>query len=67
LRRDERTAEASFTVECCDGVAKLLGVVDTPAEASAAADVARAIEGVKSVDNQLKAAAAATSRFRREG
>ena len=67
LRRDERTADAAFTVECCDGVAKLLGVVDTQAEAGAAAEVARAVEGVTSVDNQLKAAAAATSRFRREG
>ena len=67
LRRDERTAAASFTVECADGVAKLAGVVDTQAEANAAADVARAVEGVKSVDNQLKAASTAASRFRREG
>ena len=67
LRRDERTAAASFTVECADGVAKLAGVVDTQAEANAAADVARAVEGVKSVDNQLKAASSAASRFRREG
>src|SRR6202008_4276887 len=64
LRRDERTAGASFTVECADGVAKLAGVVDTQAEASAAADVARAVEGVKGVDNQLKAASSAASRFR---
>jgi len=42
-------------------------VVDTAAEANAAAEVARGVEGVKNVDNQLKAAAAATSRFRREG
>jgi cytidylate kinase len=67
LRRDERTAESSFTVEVADGVARLLGVVDTPAEASAAADVARAVEGVKQVDNQLKAASSSGSRFRREG
>jgi len=67
LRRDERTAESSFTVECSDGTAKLLGVVDTQAEAEAAADVTRGVEGVKSVDNQLKAASAAASRFRREG
>jgi len=67
LRRDERTAEASFTVECTDGVAKLTGVVDTQAEAGAAGDVAGAVEGVKSVDNQLKAASSAASRFRREG
>jgi cytidylate kinase len=67
LRRDERTAESSFTIECSDGVAKLLGVVDTPAEANAAADVARTVEGVKGVDNQLKAASSSGSRFRREG
>ena len=53
LRRDERTADASFTVECTDAVAKLAGVVDTQAEASAAGEVAGAVEGVKSVDNQL--------------
>jgi len=67
LRRDERTADASFTVECTDAVAKLAGVVDTQAEASAAGEVAGAVEGVKSVDNQLKAASSAASRFRREG
>jgi len=67
LRRDERTADASFTVECSDAVAKLAGVVDTQAEASAAGEVAGAVEGVKSVDNQLKAASSAASRFRREG
>jgi cytidylate kinase len=67
LRREERTAEASFTVECADGVARLTGVVDTQAEAAAAAEVARAVEGVKGVDNQLKAASSAASRFRREG
>ena len=67
LRRDERTLQSSFTVECADGVAKLLGVVDTQAEAQAAADVAGAVEGVKKVDNQLRAASSAASRFRREG
>jgi cytidylate kinase len=67
LRRDERTADADFTVECADGVARLLGVVDTQVQATAAAEVARAVEGVTNVDNQLKAASAAGSRFRREG
>lgn len=67
LRRDERTAGASFTVDCADGVAKLAGVVDTQAEANAAGEVTRAVEGVKGVDNQLKAASSAASRFRREG
>jgi len=67
MRRDERTADAEFTVQVSDGVAKLTGVVETQAEANAAADVARAVEGVKDVDNQLKAANTAGSRFRREG
>ena len=67
LLRDERTADSSFTVECAAGVAKLLGVVDTSAEANAAAEVARTVPGVKDVDNQLKAASSAASRFRREG
>lgn len=67
LRRDERTADAQFTIQVSEGVAKLTGVVNTQAEANAAADVARSVEGVKEVDNQLKAANAAGSRFRREG
>ena len=67
LRRDERTADASLTVECAAGLVRLMGVVDTPAQSSAAAEVARAVEGAREVDNQLKAASAAGSRFRREG
>src|SRR5690349_2805458 len=67
LRRDERTSGAEFTVQVADGTAKLIGVVDTQAEFEAAADVARGVEGIRSVDNQLKAASTAASRFRREG
>ena len=67
LRRDERTKETRITVECDAGTAKLLGVVDTEAEAQAAAEMAAAVEGVTRVDNQLKAASSAASRFRREG
>jgi cytidylate kinase len=67
LRRDERTADTNFTVECADGVAKLTGVVDTKAQAEAASEVARSVEGVKGVDNQLNAASLAASRFLREG
>jgi cytidylate kinase len=67
LRRDERTAGTEFTVRVADGVAKLEGVVDTQAQATAAAEVARGVEGIREVDNQLKAASAAASRFRREG
>ena len=67
LRRDPRTAETSITVECADAVVSLAGMVETEAEANAAADLARAVEGVAGVRNQLKASDSATSRFRREG
>jgi cytidylate kinase len=67
LRRDERTQETSITVECKDGVACLQGVVGTDEEAAAVAQVAGSVEGVKQVDNQLRAARSAASRFRREG
>lgn len=67
LRRDERTAKTSITVECGDAVVRLLGVVDTQTEANAAGELARGVMGVKGVDNQLKAANSASSRFRREG
>jgi hypothetical protein len=66
LRRDERTAATSVSVQCADGRVSLQGVVDDEDEASAAATVAAAVEGVKGVDSQLRAAASATSRFRRE-
>ena len=67
LRRDERTAKTHFTVESSAGMVSLLGVVDTQNESDAAGEVARAAEGVKGIDNQLKAANSANSRFRREG
>jgi len=67
LRRDERTSGADFTVQVNDGIAKLTGVVGAQAEANAAAEVARGVEGIKGVDNQLKATNTAGSRFRREG
>ena len=67
LRRDPRTAGTSVTVQCDDGRVSLLGVVDTAEEAIAAAEVAGAIAGIASVDNQLKAASSTTSRYRREG
>ena len=66
LRRDSRTTAANFTVEAADGVVSLRGVVDTAAEAQAAAEVA-ASAGALSVDNQLRPASAAGSRYRREG
>lgn len=67
LRRDARTAPTSIKVACADGHALLQGVVDTPEEAQAAAEVAAGVEGVQAVDNQLKSARSAGSRYRREG
>ena len=67
LRRDVRTAATSITVEGDHGTARLLGVVDTEDEANAAAEVAARAEGVKEVDNQLRATHSAGSRYRHEG
>ena len=67
LRRDARTADVSVTVRGDAGVARLTGVVDGQDQVAAAAAVAAAVEGVKSVDNQLRSASFAGSRYRREG
>ena len=67
LRRDERTSRTHITIESDNGTLRLMGVVDTQTEANAAGELAAAVEGVKQVDNQLKAANSASSRFRREG
>jgi cytidylate kinase len=67
LRRDERTSRTHITIESDNGMLRLMGVVDTQTEANAAGELAAAVEGVKQVDNQLKAANSASSRFRREG
>ena len=67
LRREARTADVAITVQGDGGVARLLGVVDTQVQSDAAAEVARSVEGVTSVDNQLRSAGAAGSRYRREG
>jgi len=67
LRRDARTADIAITVQGDGGVARLMGVVDSQGQTDAAAEVAAAVDGVKSVDNQLRATASATSRYRREG
>jgi len=42
-------------------------VVESQVQSDAAAEVARSVEGVTSVDNQLRSAGAAGSRYRREG
>lgn len=67
LRRDARTTDTQISVEVADGLARLQGVVDSGDEALAASEVAAAVEGIREVDNQLKSAASAGSRYRREG
>jgi cytidylate kinase len=67
LRRDPGTKDINVNIACDGSGVKLAGMVDTEAEANAAARVAAAVEGVKDVDNQLKATASATSRYRRDG
>ena len=67
LRRDARTTDTQVAVEVADGLARLQGVVDSADEALAASEVAAAVEGIREVDNQLKSAANAASRYRREG
>ena len=67
LRRDARTADVAITVQGDNGGVRLLGVVDNPAQSDAVSEVARAVEGVTAVDNQLRAVGATTSRYRREG
>ena len=67
LRRDPRTAASSFVVECVNGQATLRGVVDDTETSEAAGQIARGVPGVAVVDNQLKAAGSAASRYRREG
>ena len=67
LRRDARTADMSITVTACDGRVSLLGVAEDEGERAAAEEVARATEGARDVDNQLKSASGSGSRYRREG
>lgn len=67
LRGEPRTARTSISVESCDGVVKLMGVVENDAEAQAACEVARGVEGVTALVNELKNASGAASRYRREG
>jgi cytidylate kinase len=67
LRRDARTAAAGVGVECGDGVARVTGLVDTDEDAQAVVAVTAAVDGVKHVDNQLRSASSAASRYRREG
>jgi cytidylate kinase len=67
LKRDPRTSSVSIGVECHDGRVRLLGVVDTQAEADGAAEVAATVERVTSVENELRSTQSAASRSRRQG
>lgn len=67
LRRNARTSGMEITVKGDGGTVHLMGVVDTIPEVEDSASVAAAVEGVKQVDNQLKAAGSGSSRYRREG
>jgi cytidylate kinase len=67
LRRDPRTSGSSFGVRCDAGTVSLEGMVDTQDEAEAAADACASVDGARSIDNQLRSASMAGSRYRREG
>jgi len=66
LRRDGRTAGMNVTIACDGGRVTLAGVVDTQKEAAAAGEVAASCDGVTDVQNLLRPAEAAASRYRRE-
>jgi cytidylate kinase len=67
LRREAATAGVAITVDAEGDLVKLTGVVDDKAQADAAVKVAAGVEGVKSVDNQLRAVKSMASRYLREG
>jgi hyperosmotically inducible protein len=54
LIRDADTPERKINVDVVNNIVTLRGTVDTPAQKSEAERIARATEGVKSVNNQLK-------------
>jgi cytidylate kinase len=66
LRCSERTTSLNVAVECDNGETKLRGIVDTPAQALAAGEVAANVAGVKSLTNELRSASTAASRYLRE-
>jgi cytidylate kinase len=66
LRRDGRTSGMSITVVADGGQVTLAGVVDTQREAIAATEIAAATDGITYVNNELKPAESAASRYRRE-
>ncbi len=66
LRRDPRTSALNISIEPEAGKVRLAGIVDTPEQVEAAAEIAARVEGVERVENTLKAAKKAGSRYLRE-
>jgi osmotically-inducible protein OsmY len=54
LARDPATKDAAIEVDASNGTVKLTGQVDSKATAEHAQQVVAQIDGVKSVDNELK-------------
>jgi BON domain len=53
LAADTRTSAIKISVETTNGVVALTGTVPTQSEKSAAEEIAKSTEGVKSVDNKI--------------
>jgi hypothetical protein len=53
LRRDPRTANANFALECIDGFVRVKGAVSTRAAVQEVSEVVASVPGVRTVDNQL--------------
>ena len=61
LIKDKNVSSSDFSIEVYQGHVTLTGVAKTPTEAKHAADDIRAIEGVKSVKNDVRIASADNS------
>lgn len=66
LRRDKRTADMAITVGASDGLVRLSGMAHDEDEVETAQALAAAVAGVREVANELKCAATAGSRYRRD-
>ncbi len=63
LKANEATAEVNVAAEANDGAVTLRGIVVNAAESTRAAEIIAAVEGVKSVDNQLRSIESGIRRF----
>ena len=59
LAVDSRTPATEINVDTLDGVVNLFGMVPTQESKAAAAEIARSVSGVKSVENQLEVVSSA--------